>query len=186
MCIRDSDIPVLGFFFRNTSKQMVKSNIIIALTPYVINDMEDLRRVAEKKMRERREFIERFSAVEDKAHFDAAIDYRRKRGMLEEINRASREIDDEEAALRVIRERELQDESTPIEPPGQGRPRAGQPPGTGQVTPPPAAPAPRTEPAPARPDTEKREVGQAPAPAPETPALPLQPATRPVAVKREP
>jgi len=118
------DIPVLGFFFRSTSKQLVKSNIIIALTPYVINDMEDLRRVAEKKMRERREFIERFSAVEDKADFDAAIDYRRKRGMLEEINRAARDIDDEEAALRGIRERELQDESTPIEPPGQGRPRA--------------------------------------------------------------
>ncbi len=118
------DIPVLGFFFRSTRKTIVKQNIIIALTPYVINDMEDLRRVAEKKMRERREFIERFSAVEDKADFDAAIDYRRKRGMLEEINRAARDIDDEEAALRVIRERELQDESTPIEPPGQGRPRA--------------------------------------------------------------
>jgi general secretion pathway protein D len=173
------DIPVLGFFFRNTSKQLVKSNIIIALTPYVITDMEDLRRVAEKKMRERREFIERFSAVEDKAHFDAAIDYRRKRGMLEEINRASREIDDEEAALRVIRERELQDESTPIEPPGQTRPRAGQPPSTGQNSPP---PAPAGNPQPEEP-AEKREVGQAPAP--ETPGLPPEPAAKPVAVKRE-
>jgi general secretion pathway protein D len=176
------DIPVLGFFFRNTDKQTVKSNIIIALTPYVISDMEDLRRVAEKKMRERREFIERFSAVEDKAHFDAAIDYRRKRGMLEEINRASREIDDEEAALRIIRERELQDESTPIEPPGQGRPRAGQPGATGQQAP---APAPTTPPPaePNKPEPEKREVGQSPAP--ETPGLPSTPVTKPVAVKRE-
>jgi general secretion pathway protein D len=123
------DIPVLGFFFRRTTKTIVKQNIIIALTPYVINDMEDLRRVAEKKMRERREFIERYSAVQDKADFDASIDYRRKRGMLEEINRAGREIDDEESALRAIRERELQDESTPIEPPGQGRPRADVAPG---------------------------------------------------------
>ena len=94
------DIPVLGFFFRNTTKQVQKSNIIIALTPYVIDDMDDLRRVAEKKMRERREFIERFSAVEDKAQLEGDIDYRRKRGMLEEINRSAREIDDEEAALR--------------------------------------------------------------------------------------
>jgi general secretion pathway protein D len=165
------DIPVLGFFFRNTSKQLVKSNIIIALTPYVITDMEDLRRVAEKKMRERREFIERFSAVEDKAHFDAAIDYRRKRGMLEEINRASREIDDEEAALRVIRERELQDESTPIEPAGQTRPRAGEPtPGA-----PIPAVAPTSSQSPLPPQSTNSKPAAAPPPAP-TSAAPTKPA----------
>jgi general secretion pathway protein D len=113
------DIPVLGFLFRNTSKQVVKSNIIIALTPYVISDMDDLRRVAEKKMRERREFIERYSAFEDKAQIEANIDYRRKRGMLEEINRTAKEIDDEEMQLRRIRERDLLDESSPIELPTQ-------------------------------------------------------------------
>jgi general secretion pathway protein D len=112
------DIPLLGFLFRNTTKQMLKSNIIIALTPYVITDADDLRRVAEKKMRERREFIERYSSAEDLAHFESGIDYRRKRGMLEEINRAAKEIDDEEAALRRLRERDLLEESTPIELPG--------------------------------------------------------------------
>jgi general secretion pathway protein D len=183
------DIPVLGFFFRSTSKQLVKSNIIIALTPYVITDMEDLRRVAEKKMRERREFIERFSAVEDKADFDAAIDYRRKRGMLEEINRASREIDDEEAALRVIRERELQDESTPIEPPGQNRPRAGEPavPPTSSKQPTPAAPAPAAPPTPETPAEQPpavvKPVGEIPvkpAVAPAPAAKKSSPAVRPV------
>jgi hypothetical protein len=132
-------------------------------------------------MRERREFIERFSAVEDKAHFDAAIDYRRKRGMLEEINRAAREIDDEEAALRVIRERELQDESTPIEPPGQGRPRAGDPsPPSGTIptsnrAPAPAAPSPAPPTPPELPPATRPEVGQAPVPpAPsETPEGPV-------------
>jgi general secretion pathway protein D len=109
------DIPLLGFFFRNTTKQMLKSNIIIALTPYVITDNDDLRRVAEKKMRERREFIERYSNAEDKASFEGNIDYRRKRGMLEEINRAAKEIDDEDAALRRLRERDLLEESVPIE-----------------------------------------------------------------------
>jgi general secretion pathway protein D len=113
------DIPVLGFFFRNSSKQIQKTNIIIALTPYVISDMEDLRRVAEKKMRERREFIERFSAIEDNANIESNIDYRRKRGMLEEINRTAREIDEEEQQLRLLRERDLQDESSPIELPSK-------------------------------------------------------------------
>jgi general secretion pathway protein D len=116
------DIPVLGFFFRNTRKEMQKSNIIIALTPYVIGDMSDLRLVAEKKMRERREFMERYSGVEDNVKLEANIDYRRKRGMVEEINRTAREIDEEEQQLRLIRERDLREESTPIElPPGRMR-----------------------------------------------------------------
>ena len=58
------DIPILGFFFRNSTKKVVKTNLIIALTPYVISDMSDLRRVLEKKMKERREFIERFGGQE--------------------------------------------------------------------------------------------------------------------------
>ena len=58
------DIPILGFFFRNTTKHIVKTNLIIALTPYVINDQSDLRRVLEKKMKERREFVERFGGEE--------------------------------------------------------------------------------------------------------------------------
>jgi general secretion pathway protein D len=119
------DIPVLGFFFRSTSKTMKKSNIIIALTPYVITDLSDLRRVAEKKMRERRDFIDRYSALEDKAQVEADIDYRRKRGMLEEINRTAREAEDEEAELRRIRARDNVDDSTPIEPPGRRVPSAG-------------------------------------------------------------
>jgi general secretion pathway protein D len=116
------DIPVLGFFFRNKETTMQKTNIIIALTPYVISDMDDLRRVAEKKMRERREFIERYSAFEDKAQIESNIDYRRKRGMLEEINRTAREIDEEELELRRLRERDERDESTPIELPTQKGP----------------------------------------------------------------
>ena len=79
------DIPILGFFFRSTTKHVVKTNLIIALTPYVINDQTDLRRVLEKKMKERREFVERFGG-EDRPNPEARIDYRRKRGMLEEIN----------------------------------------------------------------------------------------------------
>ena len=58
------DIPILGFFFRSTTKHIVKTNLIIALTPYVINDQSDLRRVLEKKMKERREFMERFGGEE--------------------------------------------------------------------------------------------------------------------------
>ncbi len=111
------DIPVIGFFFRNTTKTVKKSNIIIAITPYVVSDLSDLRRVAEKKLRERREFIERYSSLEDTSKLDQTeIDTHRKRGMLEEINRSVREMEEDERQLRAIQERDQRDESTPIEP----------------------------------------------------------------------
>ena len=98
------DIPILGFFFRNTTRHVVKTNLIIALTPYVIADQSDLRRVLEKKMKERREFVERFGG-EERPNPEAQIDYRRKRGMLEEINRAAREVEEEDRAEQDIREK---------------------------------------------------------------------------------
>jgi general secretion pathway protein D len=154
------DIPVLGFFFRSTSKHVVKTNLIIALTPYVINDQSDLRRVLEKKMKERREFVERFGG-EDRHELDTVADYRRKRGMLEEINRAAREIQKEEDDIEQIRISQALDESGPLEPqlvpkPGaddkarKGAPRPGADDDkTAPASPPPASPPPApTPPAP--------------------------------------
>lgn len=111
------DIPILGFFFRSTTTQKQKSNIIIALTPYVISEPSDLRRIAEKKMRERREFIERFTAFRDTASLESDVDYSKKRGLLAEINRSVLEIESEESEMRDIRKRDSQDRETPIEPP---------------------------------------------------------------------
>jgi general secretion pathway protein D len=108
------DIPILGFFFRSSTKKIVKTNLIIALTPYVISDMSDLRRVLEKKMRERREFVERFGAQE-RPDPQAQFDYRRKRGMLEEINREARAIDTEADELQRLRQNQSHDESGPVE-----------------------------------------------------------------------
>ena len=121
------DIPVIGFFFRNTTKTVKKSNIIIAITPYVVSDLSDLRRVAEKKLRERREFIERYSSLEDTSKLDQLeVDTHRKRGMLEEINRSVREMEADERQLRLIQERDQRDESTPIEPSSESAPESKQ------------------------------------------------------------
>jgi general secretion pathway protein D len=135
------DIPILGFFFRNSTKKVVKTNLIIALTPYVISDMSDLRRVLEKKMKERREFVERFGGQE-RPNPEAEVTYRKKVGMLEEINRVAREVKSEEDELTAIRVRQQQDESGPIDLPVG--PSGGSPPG------PASAPAPAT-PSPAPP-----------------------------------
>jgi general secretion pathway protein D len=161
------DIPILGFFFRSTTKKVVKTNLIIALTPYVINDQSDLRHVVERKMKERREFIERFGG-EDRHSIDGVIDYRRKRGMLEEINRAAREAQQEEDAITAIRLKEQEGESGPLELPPMVPVRS-----TGGDEGGAAAPARSTAPAP----TPARGT---PAPAPSTPppATPPPPANQ--------
>jgi general secretion pathway protein D len=137
------DIPILGFFFRSTTKHVVKTNLIIALTPYVITDQSDLRRVLEKKMKERREFVERFGG-EERPNLESDIDYRRKRGMLEEINRAARDIENEEGEMAAIRLKDATDESGPVDlpvgPSGPGAPAASPP--AGGDAPAPASPGP--------------------------------------------
>jgi general secretion pathway protein D len=152
------DIPILGFFFRNSTKHIVKTNLIIALTPYVINDQSDLRRVLERKMRERREFVERFGG-EERPDLESNFDYRRKRGMLEEINRTVRDIQKEESEMDKIREQDLRDESGPVElpvGPGTSSPSPavpmGPPNGGGAAAPPPPPPSapPAASPGPGR------------------------------------
>ena len=92
------DIPILGYLFKNTTRTLEKNNLLIFLTPYVIKDQSDLRRIFRRKIQQRKEFIERYTAFKD-TDLDAVIDYRHKRGVLEEINRAAR-MSEEDSAMR--------------------------------------------------------------------------------------
>jgi len=101
------DIPILGYLFKKTRKSILKQNLLIILTPYIIKDPTDLRRIFERKLRERREFMERYSAFRDERDYESEVDYRRKRGVLQEINltaieaeQQARDIRSAEAALR--------------------------------------------------------------------------------------
>jgi general secretion pathway protein D len=131
------DIPILGFFFRSTTKTIQKANILIAVTPYVITDQSDLRRVLEKKLKERREFVERFG-TQDAVNPEAAIDYRRKRGMLEEINRTARDIEIEEREMRTQAEHDSEEEAGPVDEPSIGTPRLNAPPSAPSLGPEPS------------------------------------------------
>jgi general secretion pathway protein D len=92
------DIPILGYLFKNTIRTIEKTNLLIFLTPYVIRDQSDLRRIFQRKIQQRKEFIERYTAFKD-VDLDAVIDYRHKRGLIEEINRVGR-MSEEEAKMR--------------------------------------------------------------------------------------
>jgi general secretion pathway protein D len=118
----------------------LKQNLLIILTPYIIKDPNDLRRIFERKVRERREFMERFSAFQDERDYEAEVDYRRKRGLLEEINRTALEAEEEAnevpAAEMSLRGRDIEGEiQIPYVPPV---PKSRLP----QPSVPPAAPLP--------------------------------------------
>lgn len=54
------DIPILGALFRNKRKTKRKTNLLIFLTPHVIDGPEDLYEVYRIKMLQRQEFMRRF------------------------------------------------------------------------------------------------------------------------------
>jgi general secretion pathway protein D len=115
------DIPILGYLFKQTTHSIEKRNLMIILTPYVITDQQDLKRIVERKMRERREFLERYTAVEDKRDVEAHVDYARRRGFFEEINVTYKEQVAEEKVLADT-ERGMAEEAvqTPIPLPAGG------------------------------------------------------------------
>jgi general secretion pathway protein D len=95
------DIPILGYLFKTRHKETVKQMLLIILTPYIINDPSDLQRIFERKTRERREFIEAYASFSDDRDVVGPIDYTRKRGALEEINRTAVEAEREMVELRA-------------------------------------------------------------------------------------
>jgi len=52
------DIPLLGALFRSRADRIEKSNLILILTPHIIRDSTDLRRIFERKMQERQELMD--------------------------------------------------------------------------------------------------------------------------------
>jgi len=78
-------LPLLGWLFRSESTKKQKTNLLLFLTPYIIRDQSDVRRIFERKMAEREEFMRRFYA--DDVETRRFIDYDRKPGPLARIQR---------------------------------------------------------------------------------------------------
>jgi general secretion pathway protein D len=95
------DIPILGYLFKYTKRAKNKTNLLVLLTPYVIHDQTDLNAIVERKVRERNEFLRAFYNL-DKAAYLPRVDYRRKRGLIEEINRAVQSVEAERELLRTL------------------------------------------------------------------------------------
>ena len=89
---------VVGYFFKYSKTSKVKNNLLLILTPYVIKDTLDIERIVQRKMRERNEFVRSFLAFSE-MKYRPAMDYRRKRGLLEDINRVVKNFEEIRRAL---------------------------------------------------------------------------------------
>ena len=96
------DIPVLGALFRSTKKSREKSNLLIIITPHLIDDSADGRAIFERRMRERDEFLRARSSLQTRVAAPS-VDYRTKRGLVAEIDAAVRAVESERAAIEAVR-----------------------------------------------------------------------------------
>ncbi len=108
------DIPLLGMLFRRKSSLTKKRNLLIFLTPYIIRSSDDFKEIFARKMAERREFIERYTAFEYH-RYDPHLDWSRTNGAIAVMNRIlSQEEEDER--LRLMTAIEEDDDHSPKEP----------------------------------------------------------------------
>lgn len=118
------DLPILGALFRTTETLKKKTNLLLILTPHVIRDQTDLRRIFERKMQERQEFLDRYF-VFSREEWTPPRDWTRTNGLVEDIRKSYDEIAETE---RLKLESEMpasadREPSEPLELPGT--PRAG-------------------------------------------------------------
>jgi general secretion pathway protein D len=71
-------LPVVGWLFRDTVTKKTKTNLLLFLTPYIIRDESDYRRIFEKKRKEQQEFTEQFYGRSPT--FQVSVDFARKAG----------------------------------------------------------------------------------------------------------
>jgi general secretion pathway protein D len=160
------DLPLLGALFRRNETTKRKANLLLILTPHVIRDQSDLRRIFERKMQERQEFLDRYFVFSGQ-DWAPPKDWSRTSGLVEDTRKAFRELEEQ---TRIERESQLEDlgERTPSEPielPGDVRAGSGGA----------SAPAPaegRRGRRPAAPAAPGAAPAAAPAAAPPAPALP--------------
>jgi general secretion pathway protein D len=95
------DIPILGHLFKYTKRARARSNMLIMLTPYIIKDQFDLALIQQRKQREHDEFVSSFHALGNMP-YQPHVDYTRKRGVIEEINRQVEAVEQDVAARATI------------------------------------------------------------------------------------
>ncbi len=78
-------IPLLGWLFKSRVRTREKVNLLVVLIPHVLESPDDARRIHQRRIRERREFLERETAFE-RRDLQAHVNYSRKSGLLSAVD----------------------------------------------------------------------------------------------------
>lgn len=104
-----SEIPLIGYLFRDTNTEHERRNLLLMLTPHVIEGPADFKAIFERKMEEHREFLARFERDGDEVKL--GIDYGKKHGALESIHQS---VEEGRAEQRVLDELKRQNMRPPL------------------------------------------------------------------------
>ncbi|WP_257458668.1 type II secretion system secretin GspD [Archangium lipolyticum] len=157
------DIPLLGHLFRDNTTRKTKTNLLLFLTPYIIREQSDFRRIFERKMAERQQFVEQFYG--QVAGYDVPVDFTRKAGPLSRMRQVlykeQSKVENGGPGLpgeRVIRPEGAQAPASPSSA-GSASTRAGevQSPQEGSVSPVPSE-EPPVQPPPAPPSEDQERL----------------------------
>lgn len=96
-------IPLLGWLFKQRNREKEKVNLLVILIPHIIDSPDDVRRIHERRDRERIEFIERETNFR-KRELRNNVNYRKKSGLLAAIDKEARRMEQDEILLRKAEE----------------------------------------------------------------------------------
>ena len=77
------DLPLLGTFFRKTTKLIEKKNLLLIIVPHIIKDPSDLEKLHEQKMAQIRDFADELATK--RKEYEGKVDFRKKKGFLEHL-----------------------------------------------------------------------------------------------------
>ncbi len=98
------EIPVIGYFFRTTKRDRERRNLLLLLTPHVIEGPDDFRAIFQRKLEEHREFVARFQ--QEGSELKLGLDFGKKHGLLEAINQSLKAAEKETELLEQLKKQE--------------------------------------------------------------------------------
>jgi type II secretory pathway component HofQ len=175
------DIPVLGWLFRAKQSQSTKTNLLVFITPHIIRQYDSIRKILDKKLKERDDFIERNAGGDDAQRYYRDEMIRNLPDIKELTSNAPQKsvtIDEEKPAAVVAPESNPAPQTAPttrpvpVPAPTSAAPANPLAPSVPAATPTPEPPAPAPAPEPVTPPAPAPTPEAAPAP--QTAPLPGQ------------
>ena len=112
------DIPVLGNLFKYKKVNKAKVNLLLILTPHVVDSKEDFERILRKKMDEREEFARKYYGGD--ATFEETMYLDKKRGaLLSVVNEVQKQRAWEKEELQRIEAANKKENSIMVTPDGE-------------------------------------------------------------------